>query len=97
MLEGGADIRFIQAMLGHVELSTTQIYTQVAIRQLQQVHATTHPAAMRRARSAPAPAPHPGPCPAPENAALALLEALAAEADEDEDWSEPAGDGDELR
>ena len=38
MLEGGADIRFIQVMLGHVEMSTTQIYTQVAIRQLQQVH-----------------------------------------------------------
>ena len=45
MLEGGADIRFIQAMLGHAELSTTQIYTQVAIRQLQPVHAMTHPGA----------------------------------------------------
>ncbi|WP_420998495.1 site-specific tyrosine recombinase XerC [Cupriavidus sp. 30B13] len=49
MLENGADIRFIQAMLGHAELSTTQIYTQVAIRQLQQVHAATHPGAKRRA------------------------------------------------
>jgi integrase/recombinase XerD len=48
MLENGADIRFIQAMLGHAELSTTQIYTQVAIRQLQQVHAATHPGAKRR-------------------------------------------------
>lgn len=44
MLEGGADIRFIQAMLGHAELSTTQIYTQVSIRMLKQIHTATHPA-----------------------------------------------------
>jgi integrase/recombinase XerD len=43
MLEGGADIRYIQAMLGHAELSTTQIYTQVSIRALQAVHAVTSP------------------------------------------------------
>ena len=92
MLEGGADIRFIQAMLGHVELSTTQIYTQVAIRQLQHVHATTHPGAKRRARSAPAPAPHPMPCPAQENAAEALLKALEAEADEEDDYTDDLGD-----
>jgi integrase/recombinase XerD len=47
MLENGCDIRFIQAMLGHAELSTTQIYTQVAIRVLKQVHAATHPATLR--------------------------------------------------
>jgi len=41
----GADIRYIQAMLGHVSLETTQIYTQVSIRALVNVHATTHPAA----------------------------------------------------
>lgn len=45
MLEGGADIRYIQAMLGHAELSTTQIYTQVSIRTLQAVHQATHPGA----------------------------------------------------
>jgi integrase/recombinase XerD len=45
MLEGGADIRYIQAMLGHVRLDTTQIYTHVSIRTLKQVHTTTHPAA----------------------------------------------------
>jgi integrase/recombinase XerD len=45
MLEGGADIRYIQEMLGHVELSTTQIYTQVSIRRLKAVHALTHPSA----------------------------------------------------
>jgi integrase/recombinase XerD len=44
MLEGGADIRFIQAMLGHADLKTTQIYTRVAIRQLQEIHRATHPA-----------------------------------------------------
>lgn len=43
MLENGADIRFIQAMLGHAELSTTQIYTQVSIRMLKQIHTPTHP------------------------------------------------------
>lgn len=44
MLEGGADIRYIQAMLGHARLDTTQIYTHVSIRMLKQVHAATHPA-----------------------------------------------------
>jgi integrase/recombinase XerD len=46
MLEGGADIRFIQQMLGHAELSTTEIYTHVSIRMLKQVHTATHPAAL---------------------------------------------------
>ena len=44
MLENGADIRFIQAMLGHAELSTTEIYTQVSLKKLKEVHALTHPA-----------------------------------------------------
>lgn len=44
MLENGADIRFIQQMLGHANLSTTQIYTEVTISQLKRVHAMTHPA-----------------------------------------------------
>lgn len=48
MLEGGADIRFIQQMLGHAELSTTQIYTQVSIRKLKEIHAATHPAKLER-------------------------------------------------
>ena len=48
MLEGGADIRFIQAMLGHADLKTTQIYTHVAIRQLKEIHSATHPAKLER-------------------------------------------------
>jgi integrase/recombinase XerD len=46
MHENGADIRFIQQMLGHADLKTTQIYTQVSIRQLKRIHAATHPAKM---------------------------------------------------
>lgn len=48
MLEGGADIRFIQAMLGHAKLDTTMVYTQVSIRMLKQVHTATHPAKLNR-------------------------------------------------
>ena len=44
MLEGGADIRFIQQQLGHAKLDTTAIYTEVSIRQLLEVHARCHPA-----------------------------------------------------
>jgi len=44
MLENGAELRFIQAMLGHANVNTTQIYTHVSIRKLQEVHAETHPA-----------------------------------------------------
>jgi len=51
MLEGGADIRFIQQMLGHAELSTTEIYTQVSIRTLKQIHSATHPGATMTPRS----------------------------------------------
>jgi integrase/recombinase XerD len=45
MLEGGADIRFIQQMLGHAKLTTTQIYTHVSVRMLKQIHSATHPGA----------------------------------------------------
>lgn len=45
MLEGGADIRFIQQMLGHSSLKSTEIYTQVSLRQLREVFMETHPAA----------------------------------------------------
>jgi integrase/recombinase XerD len=45
MHENGADIRVIQQILGHADIKTTQIYTQVAIPTLQRVHARTLPAA----------------------------------------------------
>lgn len=48
MLENGADIRFIQHILGHSMLSTTEIYTHVAIHKIKEVHTLTHPAKLQR-------------------------------------------------
>ena len=74
MLENGADIRFIQTMLGHNDLNTTQIYTQVSLSKLKEIHNATHPARLtRQAVRGAAPA-----------ARDALLDALDAEGhDED--------------
>ncbi|MCP5058509.1 MAG: site-specific tyrosine recombinase XerC [bacterium] len=44
MLDAGCDIRHLQAILGHSQLSTPEIYTHVSIRKLKEVHARTHPA-----------------------------------------------------
>jgi integrase/recombinase XerD len=76
MLEGGADIRFIQEMLGHARLDTTQIYTQVSIRLLKQIHSATHPAAALKHSPETA-------LPLADPAAAVLFQALDAEAEED--------------
>jgi integrase/recombinase XerD len=88
MLEGGADIRFIQQMLGHARLDTTQIYTHVSIRMLKQIHSATHPAA---ALKNDANERDKGPIPVPENwsgdapTAADLLAELDKEAEEDQE------------
>ena len=79
MLENGADVRYIQAILGHSDLETTAVYTHVSIAKLKEVHAATHPARVLRtaqtevnvaARSADADV---------------LLSSLAADASDDDD------------
>lgn len=79
MLEGGADIRFIQEMLGHASVSTTQIYTQVSIRQLKAIHAMAHPAHLEKPARPP-----PGPAFDEMAARAELLATLADEAGEEE-------------
>jgi integrase/recombinase XerD len=74
MLENGADIRFIQAMLGHAKLDTTQIYTQVSIRQLKAIHTATHPGKLAKVGQHDLEA---------EPTAEELLETLALEAQEE--------------
>ncbi|MFY8327296.1 tyrosine-type recombinase/integrase [Pseudoalteromonas sp. ZZD1] len=47
MVDNGADIRHVQAFLGHADLSTTQVYVHVSMAKLKEVYNNTHPAAQR--------------------------------------------------
>lgn len=92
MLEGGADIRHIQAILGHASLETTEVYTRLSIRTLQAVHQATHPGATNARHRSPN---HPallGPVRGEHGDVVSLFSALDRESEHE---SSDADDGQE--
>ena len=74
LLEGGADVRYIQEILGHASLETTQLYTRVSIQRLKAVHQMAHPAKLERAPSSSS-------TPAPSSSVVDARAVLRAELD----------------
>ena len=96
MLEAGADVRYIQALLGHTRLSTTQIYTHVSIAKLREVHERTHPARLYRDPASALPGEPVAP-PAPPEPATSVRKSNPLNAPPASDPANAADDADDDR